>query len=227
MNLRFVKKYRSIETFKKTEINNFSIFTGVNGSGKTHILEGLKDGSILVDDVAKENIIYFNFSSFILKNQPQTNNVAIAGIKTAAWNFITKYKQHFTGFDTQIKQCLNDNAQAFYKATSNYIKEGQEQNYKIQVKQVDDFIRSQNINNHKQINLLSSAFHSTDKPFSEILEEDFIEKLSVSSVDYQLLDNLSEVFLEYKKKLVLSRLDKVSGGYGLSNEEIDKLLCTR
>lgn len=223
MNLKFIKKYRSIETFNETEINNFSIFTGVNGSGKTHILEGLKDGSIQVEGVAKENIVYFNFSSFLLKNQPRASNVNIAQLKTQAWNFIVKYKQHFTVLDTQIKQYINDHALAFYNSTSDNIKVGQEENYKLHVKKVYDFIKANNTNNHKQINLLSSAFHSIDKPFSEILEEDFIEKLSVSCIDYQLLDNLSEVFLEYKKKLVLSRLDNVNGGYGLSEEEIEKL----
>ncbi|MBK2356469.1 ATP-dependent nuclease [Francisella hispaniensis] len=223
MNLKFIKKYRSIETFNETEINNFSIFTGVNGSGKTHILEGLKDGSIQVEGVAKENIVYFNFSSFLLKNQPRASNVNIAQLKTQAWSLFLNQKQRFAGIDGQIKSLLNSKVQFFYKASINDIKEDKEEMYKSLVQQADNLIVSFVKSNPKQLALLRSAFHSTDKPFSEILEEDFIEKLSVSSIDYQLLDNLSEVFLEYKKKLVLSRLDKVNGGYGLSDEEIDKL----
>ncbi|WP_432773696.1 AAA family ATPase [Francisella salimarina] len=223
MNLKFIKGYRSIETFKETEINSFSIFTGVNGSGKTHILEGLTNGSIQIEGVAKENIVYFNFSSFLLKNQPRASNVNISQLKTQAWNLFSNQKQKFARIDGQIKSLLNGKVQFFYKASINEIKEEKEGLYKSLVQQADNLIVSFVKNNPKQLALLSSAFHSTDKPFSEILEEDFIEKLSVSSIDYQLLDNLSEVFLEYKKKLVLSRLDKVNGGYELSDEEIDKL----
>jgi recombinational DNA repair ATPase RecF len=55
MKLDFRKSHRSINSFSSVEIPNFSIIVGVNGSGKTHLLESIHNGSI-ENDVAVNSL---------------------------------------------------------------------------------------------------------------------------------------------------------------------------
>ena len=59
MKIKFKQKYKSVHTFNKTEIKDFSVFLGINGAGKTHLLKGMQEGSFLVDSINTERIFYF------------------------------------------------------------------------------------------------------------------------------------------------------------------------
>ena len=41
MKLGFKEKYKSIHNFDEINIKDFSVFLGINGSGKTHLLKAL------------------------------------------------------------------------------------------------------------------------------------------------------------------------------------------
>jgi chromosomal replication initiation ATPase DnaA len=69
MIIKFNQKYKSITGFNESKIADFSIFLGVNGSGKTHLLKAIQGGFVSVDDIIKEKISYFNFETFLIKNQ--------------------------------------------------------------------------------------------------------------------------------------------------------------
>jgi AAA15 family ATPase/GTPase len=46
MKLTFVKPYLSIESFPECELPKFTVLTGVNGSGKTHLLQAINSGHV-------------------------------------------------------------------------------------------------------------------------------------------------------------------------------------
>jgi predicted ATPase len=46
MKLSFVKPYKSITSIPNIEIPDFVVLTGVNGAGKTHLIEAIENGSI-------------------------------------------------------------------------------------------------------------------------------------------------------------------------------------
>ena len=225
MKIKFIQNYKSIKVFREKEIKDFSVFTGFNGSGKTHILEAIRDDSIKVNNIDNNKIIYFNFSNFLLLNQPASNSASIAQLKTNAWDFLNQRKQYFTNFDNEIKKCFIETTKIenFYQSDDEYIKEGQKQNYEVQINEIINFIESQNKNNPKQISLLKSAFYSTNKLLSEINKLEFIRESNFDYLDYQLLNNLSEIFLEHKRKIALGNLGKKHGGLGLKRIEIKKL----
>ena len=64
---------------------DFTILTGINGSGKTHLLEGISSGDIRLEigDRAVSSIVHFNYQDFIVKRidtrqkkqQPQQANL--------------------------------------------------------------------------------------------------------------------------------------------------------
>ncbi|MBD1935724.1 AAA family ATPase [Microcoleus sp. FACHB-68] len=55
MKLTFVRPYKSITSFPETELADFIILTGVNGAGKTHLIEAIENGSIQIDNIALNN----------------------------------------------------------------------------------------------------------------------------------------------------------------------------
>lgn len=66
MNLRFVKQHKSIKDFPSVTIPNFTVITGKNGSGKTHLLEAIKNGSVEVTGFprAEGAILQFDWTNF-------------------------------------------------------------------------------------------------------------------------------------------------------------------
>ena len=71
MKLKFEQPYKSIgeeiqKDLKDLDFPDFSIITGTNGSGKTHLLEAIKNESIKVDST--NPIVYFNYENFQFNN---------------------------------------------------------------------------------------------------------------------------------------------------------------
>jgi len=55
MRLTFINAYKSISSFPETEIPDLVILTGVNGAGKSHLLEAINSGCIQIDSIAATN----------------------------------------------------------------------------------------------------------------------------------------------------------------------------
>lgn len=73
MELSFVRSFNSITELNTIEINDFSVLTGINGSGKTHLLQAIENGAIMIKDVELQEIVYYNYSDFNLYyNNDQT-----------------------------------------------------------------------------------------------------------------------------------------------------------
>jgi len=64
MKLIFKQQHISITEFKPVNINNFSIITGKNGSGKTHLLNAIKEGYVEIENIDKAEIVYYNYNDF-------------------------------------------------------------------------------------------------------------------------------------------------------------------
>ena len=71
VKLEFAQPYLSITKFDGVELPDFSILTGLNGAGKTHLMLGIKAGHIRVDGLSHQEAVYFNYKSFQL--DPLTN----------------------------------------------------------------------------------------------------------------------------------------------------------
>lgn len=51
MKLIYQRNHRSITQFDPIELQNFSILTGVNGAGKSHLLEAIEQGHIIIEGI--------------------------------------------------------------------------------------------------------------------------------------------------------------------------------
>lgn len=64
LNLKFIKPHNSIKSFEDCELPDFSIITGVNGSGKTHLLEAIANGNIKIAEFIKNQVRLYNTANF-------------------------------------------------------------------------------------------------------------------------------------------------------------------
>jgi len=64
MKLSLVSPSRSIKRLNNIEISDFAIITGINGTGKTHLLKAIEDGSIVIDGIPSAEIVYYNYNDF-------------------------------------------------------------------------------------------------------------------------------------------------------------------
>lgn len=102
MILELKSKYLSIDTLNRIELPNFTVLTGVNGSGKSHLLQAIQQGSISVEGIDPQQIVHFNYESFRLENEGAFNAHQLTQERENAWNF---YQQHIKG---PISQWRND-----------------------------------------------------------------------------------------------------------------------
>lgn len=115
MKLKFKQQYISITQFEPVEINNFSILTGKNGSGKTHFLNAIKHGHVEIEGIDKSEIVYYNYNDFTvfsgnLQQNPQFQN------RISLWNsesnqFLNKiqsYKSKAFNVDPQKRNSLEN-----------------------------------------------------------------------------------------------------------------------
>ena len=67
MNLSFGSPFLSIQSFPTVDIPSFTLITGVNGSGKTHLLRAIKGGQVKADLAPNPNddIRFFDWTSLV------------------------------------------------------------------------------------------------------------------------------------------------------------------
>ena len=69
MRIQFKEIYFSIENFNPVDISNFTVLTGINGSGKSHLLRAIKERKVVFTDITNPNIVLFNYETFKLDNE--------------------------------------------------------------------------------------------------------------------------------------------------------------
>lgn len=220
MNIKFVQKHKSIVDFDETNIENFSIFLGVNGSGKTHLLKAIQEGYVLADNIQKENVSFFNLQTFLIKNQRAVTPRSLDDEKLEAWNILVAHKVNFEAFDNNIKKIIGDKKNPYDTEVTD---EGKKQTYTQQKKNLLNFINNQTEKKPKIRKLLKTGMFESSKYASELTQEEFFKFSTYNPDDYELLESLSEVFLDYQKKITKAKLRKKDGGDGLKKDEVEKI----
>jgi AAA15 family ATPase/GTPase len=73
MKLRFNQPYLSITSFEEVELPNFTLITGLNGVGKTHLLEAIQKSHITIDR-ASRNFLLQSYENFRIKDSQPNDN---------------------------------------------------------------------------------------------------------------------------------------------------------
>lgn len=220
MKIKFAQKFKSINEFDEQNIKDFSVFLGVNGSGKTHLLKALQAGSVLANQISNESISYFNLQTFSIKNQASIAPRNIDDEKLQAWNILNheNHKNTLKNYDDRVKTIIGDDEYPY----SASVPEEKKAEYSQIKKEVLNFIDQQTQNNAKVKKLLKTGIFESNKYISDITQADFFKFANYDPDDYELLESLSEVFLDYHRKLEAAKLPSKNGGEELSDDEVNK-----
>lgn len=115
--INFVKKHLSIKELLRVELLNFSIITGVNGSGKSHLLKAIENGSIQVEGIlhGPETIRLYDWTSLTvhlddavdLQVVNRRREKALDASKKEIENFRNSISQWFTNHDIKDEKFKN------------------------------------------------------------------------------------------------------------------------
>ena len=106
LRLTFQTPYLSIDKFDPVDIPNLVVLTGVNGSGKSHLLEAIDKRHVAVEGIENPHIVLFNFETFRLENEADFNAQQLSSEREAAWNY---YEQNLRAPVQGWRASLGDN----------------------------------------------------------------------------------------------------------------------
>ena len=111
MRLSFLRVHKSIASFPETELPNFVVLTGVNGAGKSHLLEAIENGSMQIDDIVVNNqtrpIRRFDWTNLIPQDTGAFAPYQITQERHGFWNEFSQYIKEYRPQISQTLQQLN------------------------------------------------------------------------------------------------------------------------
>lgn len=103
MRLIFHKKHKSIDFFDPIELPQFTVLTGVNGAGKSHLLEALELGHVSVDGILPNNpskprtIRRFDSNTLVPADTGAFSSGQMLNEKSGLWGQIDQQKNNYKG----------------------------------------------------------------------------------------------------------------------------------
>lgn len=100
MQLRFKTPHCSITSFPDIEIPKLTVVFGPNGSGKTHLLQAIKLGHLVINGIGPSEVLLLNTSEFIVASQfasSVSKNTPYEG------NISSFFDHHFRPFLTRLQ----------------------------------------------------------------------------------------------------------------------------
>ena len=222
MKLVFKQAHESIKQFSPVELPDFSVITGLNGSGKTHLMRALKMGKIIADSIPVHEVGYYTYKDFLVPNSQTLNSQQIETQRTQTWQFfngaqgtpkvnwrqnlVNLHNQHFVEVENNVQvnlleRDLPDGTSIWDVYRDPTIAEpklsSKIQNYVTALKsQVFANPGFKKIPYHMS---LIKALRKTGKNLHLVNEEDFQEKFvpSVQTENY-LVSSLGVIFTKYK-----------------------------
>jgi predicted ATPase len=111
MRLIFNKKYKSIDFFEPVELPQFTVLTGVNGAGKSHLLEALELGHISIEGILPNDpnglrpIRKFDSNTLVPTDTGAFSSGQMLNEKSNLWSQVDQQKNNYNnGIYGQIAQ---------------------------------------------------------------------------------------------------------------------------
>lgn len=198
MLLEFRSVYASIDQFSPVELADFTVLTGVNGSGKSHLLEAINKNNVVIKGLENAHIVLFNYENFRLENEPFFTGHQLSAERESAWQYHQQHvKNRATGWRSElgenyssIKEKAKTERKSFWIAGGEAIKQ-----YKENVRK---FFNTGNPRN----NSLARGIYSLarDIPFGvdEIEHDDFVQLYKPFEFKNEFLPiQLGKIFWDY------------------------------
>ncbi len=219
MKLSFKSPHISIQGFDPVELPQLTVLTGLNGAGKTHLLESLVKGTSALGDIPKERVKYYDLLSFRAKDDKPMPSAQIIQQQQQAWQFFIAPNNRVNApnvslpyFDECFTQNHDDQLINLWEAESEndpqLWKEEVKGNpeFKVARKKYTDLIdagifQNQHFRGHPHARGITKAIKSINKPLHLISESDFNEHFVLTgAVNDHLSISISSIFTQYKTR---------------------------
>jgi predicted ATP-binding protein involved in virulence len=227
MQLSFLKIHKSIISFPNTELPNFVVLTGVNGAGKSHLLEAIENGSMQIDNIVVNQytrpIRRFDWTNLIPQDTGAFAPYQITQERNGLWNELSQYIKEYRPQISQVLQQLNrfdldkiEVSEIIKLTPEKLIEAGSTQEQANQISQAIQIATSgatQNIvtrfmqNDPNNRSRLVSLFQeNTNKPFIAFEENDFYEFFPSSWQPIDMFQqSFSRLFSDYQSNWLKNR----------------------
>lgn len=250
MRFTFRQAHKSIKAFPGIELPDFVVLTGVNGAGKTHLLEAIANGFIQIDEVPfnqnNQSIRLFNWSNLVPNDSGTINPSQLAQERYSYWNELSARINDFLpqisqvvkqlGLDDQIGtdiyklvRLTEDNLVAKISNPDLARQAFQEIQNAIAAASnnaVNQFVQNDPLNRRWLIEQLKKDY---DYPIIAFEEDDFFKLYPISWTQVSLFQqSLSRLFAGYHKMWIDNKFKKFLQSDGenvsfLSDEEFIEL----
>lgn len=230
MRLRFDQEYLSIGPFDEVDLPSMAVLTGVNGSGKTHLLKAIAKGAIRIDGVSARDIKYYHYDHFRLAesnsgnsqrnlantlwNQRLATNRGGANWQVAATNLFKKHFGHIANLDKLRTD--QEWSKLFRKKANREAFRSYQDDIEKEIYNGDLFY------GFDERDEIVAAFKRAVKPIHLFDQGDFTDRFVGVGGDRSLSISVSDLFTKYmirQAKWVFERWS--SGRLNLTREELD------
>ncbi|MBI6115881.1 AAA family ATPase [Salegentibacter maritimus] len=210
MILKFKQVHKSISRFNDVKLSDLTILTGYNGSGKSHLLESIKAGSSILDNIQYSEIVLFDYKTFFLENEAAFNNQQLNQEKQNAWqkfthnsnphikaNFVSNKSQlGADNYDKIIK--IADGRPFLSLRKGDFIDESLFQMYKSYKQRMHNLFSNDRIKNTVESKGLKSLAYRITNTLDELTEDDFFDYFTPVVLKNDFLPSqIGKLFLDY------------------------------
>ena len=120
MELSQHKEFQSITDFQVVDLPDFTVITGLNGSGKTHLLKAIEIGGVLIDGVAMSTgskAKFFDASSIVPKSTGAFASITLEKLRKAELLKLTRFKENVRA---SLRTHLRNQLQALKQVAPNF-----------------------------------------------------------------------------------------------------------
>jgi len=201
MQLRFNRPHLSIERFNPVELPDLVVLTGVNGSGKSHLLEAINLRFATIVGHEQSKIVLFNYENFRLDNEPVFNAHQISAERETAWNLhqqqikanAHQWRAQAGAEYEPLKQQCETEKRSFWSLAGARV-----QGYS---KAFSDFFGNPNLKDNHQAQSIASLAKKIPYSIDEIEKDDFVRLYKPFIFKNDFLPNqLGKIFWDYYVK---------------------------
>jgi len=221
LRLNFKNPYLSIDQFDPIDIPDFVVLTGVNGSGKSHLLGAIEKRHVDIEGMEQANIVLFNYETFRLDNEPAFNAHQLSAERESAWNYheqqiknnAISWRSGMGANYEPLKASCEAEKSNFWSLAANELKQ-----YKQNAK---NFFNSPHIKQNAQAQGIYSLTKNIPYSIDEIRHDDFVRlyKPYVFKNDF-LPQQLGKVIWDYYVKYRSNQVNAYENAKNGKNYEV-------